>query len=74
MSDIKPSFVEVYQPANHAQLALLRPALDNAGIRYFVKNEFASTGTRVATGADALSLMVANDDAEEASALIAEML
>jgi hypothetical protein len=74
MSDTRPSFVEVYQPTNHAELALLHPALDHAGIRYFVKNEFASIGARVATGADALSLMVATEDVVEARALIAEIL
>jgi hypothetical protein len=54
----RAAFVEVYRPANHAELALLRPALEQAGIRFFVKNEFASMGARSATGADELSLMV----------------
>jgi hypothetical protein len=72
MSAIEPSFVEVYQPANHAELALLRPVPDSAGIRYFVKNEFASIGARVATGGDTLGLMVAIEDVSSARAIIGE--
>ena len=73
MPDTRPDFVELYRPANHAQLALLRPALDAAGIQYFVKNEFASIGARVATGADELSLMVAAAQFDEAHRLIEEI-
>jgi hypothetical protein len=52
----------------------VRPLLDHAGIRYFVKNEFASMGARVATGADELSLMVATPQAAEARRLLAEIV
>lgn len=72
--DSKPAFVEVYRPAHHAELALLRLALEDAGIQYYVKNEFASIGARAATGADELSLMVAAAQADEARALIASVL
>jgi len=74
MSDVTPAFIELYRPANHAELALLRPALDDAGIQYFVKNEFATIGARAATGADELSLMVATAHLEQARGLIAEIL
>lgn len=74
MSDDKPAFVEIYRPAHHAELALLRPALDDAGIQYYVKNEFASIGARAATGADELSLMVAAAQVDEARELIAGVL
>jgi len=74
MSDTRPAFVEVYRPASHAELAVLRPALDAAGIHYFVKNEFASMGARAATGADELGLMVATSEADDARALIVEVL
>jgi hypothetical protein len=74
MSDTKPAFVELYRPGSHADLALLRAALDDAGIRYFVKNEFATIGARAAIGADELSLMVAAADAVEARQLISEIL
>jgi hypothetical protein len=74
MPDPEPAFVEIYRPANHAELALLRPALDTAGIQYFIKNEFASIGARVATGADELSLMVVTTQADEARRLVAEIV
>jgi hypothetical protein len=74
MSDTKPAFVELYRPGSHAELALLRAALDDAGIRYFVKNEFATIGARAAVGADELSLMVATNHADEARRLITEIL
>jgi hypothetical protein len=74
MSDTKPAFVELYRLGCHAELALLRAALDDAGIQYFVKNEFATIGARAAIGADELSLMVAATDAVEARQLITEIL
>jgi hypothetical protein len=74
MSDTRPAFVELYRPANHAELALLRPALDEAGIQYFVKNEFATIGALAATGADELSIMVAAAQLEEARRLLAAIL
>jgi len=74
MPHVPSRFVEVYRPAHHAELALLRPALDAHGFRYYVRNEFASIGARAATGADELSLMVAADQAEEARAVVAEVL
>jgi len=74
MSNTKPAFVEVYRPGSHTELALLRAALDDAGIRYFVKNEFATIGALAAVGADELSLMVAAADAAEARELITEIL
>jgi hypothetical protein len=74
MPDATPAFVEIYRPANHAELALLRPALDDAGIQYFVKNEFATIGARAATGADELGLMVAAAHVDQARGLITEIL
>ena len=74
MSDTKPAFVELYRPGSHADLALLRAVLDDAGIQYFVKNEFATIGALAAIGADELSLMVAATDAVEARQLISEIL
>lgn len=74
MADPHPAFVEVYRPANHTELALVRTALAAAGIQYFIKNEFASIGARVATGADELSLMVAAPQADEARHLLATIL
>jgi hypothetical protein len=74
MSPAGPAFVELYRPANHAELALLRPALDDAGIQYFVKNEFASIGARAATGADELSLMVAAAHLDEARRIVTEIV
>jgi hypothetical protein len=69
-----PAFVEVYRPAHHAELALLRVALDAAGIPHFVKNEFASLGARAATGADEMGLMVPAERADEARDVIADSL
>ena len=69
-----PAFVEVYRPANHAELALLRPALEHAGIRFYVKNEFASMGARSATGVDELSVMVEAPAAANARAIIQSTL
>ena len=74
MNAPSPSFVEVYRPASHAELALLRPALEHAGIRYYVKNEFASLGALAATGADELSLMVPPAQREAARRLIEEIV
>jgi hypothetical protein len=70
MSAAQPQFVEVYRPAGHAELALLRPALDQAGIQYFVKNEYAGIGAR----AGELSLMVHAAQADEARALIVDIV
>lgn len=64
------AFVEIYRPAHHAELALLRLALEHAGIRFYVKNEYASIGARSATGADELSLMVEATAATEARSVI----
>ncbi|MDH4044326.1 MAG: DUF2007 domain-containing protein [Gemmatimonadota bacterium] len=69
-----PAFIEVYRPASHAELALIRPALEQAGIQYYVKNEFASLGARAATGADELSLMVPPAQCEAAQQLIADIV
>lgn len=69
-----PTFVEVYRPANHTELAVVRMALDAAGIQCFVKNEFASMGARAATGSDELGLMVRSDQAHDARAVITEAL
>jgi hypothetical protein len=70
MSPAPPLFVEIYRPADLAELALLRPSLDQAGIHYFVKNEFAGFGAR----AGELRLMVRTGEADEARALIADLL
>jgi len=70
----QPAFVEVYRPADHAELAVVRIALEAAGVRYFVKNEFASLGARAATGADELGVMVRSDQSDTARLAITEAL
>lgn len=51
-------FVEVYRAANHAELIAIRLELDARGVRYYVKNEFASLGSLSAIGGNELSVMV----------------
>jgi hypothetical protein len=67
-------FVDVYHPASHEELMLLRIAMEGAGIRYFVKNEFATLGSPSAVGSDELSLMVETDRATEAHGLVRQAL
>jgi len=67
-----PTFVEVYRPADHTELAVVRIALEGAGIPHYVKNEFASLGARAATGADEMSIMVPPARGDEARRVILE--
>lgn len=68
------SFIEVYRPEHHGELALIRARLDAAGLRYYVKNEAATLGALSSIGADELILMVEADRADEAAALVHEVL
>ncbi|HEX9631944.1 MAG TPA: DUF2007 domain-containing protein [Gemmatimonadales bacterium] len=68
------AFVDVYRPASHAELAVVRMALEADGIQYCVKNQVASMSVRAATGADELSVMVRPDQADAARPAITEAL
>jgi hypothetical protein len=58
-------FVEVYRAANHAELIAIRLELEARGVRYYVKNEFASLGSLSAIGGNELSVMVEASRAPE---------
>ncbi len=60
-----PAFVEVYRPANHAELVAVRHVLDGMPVRYFVRNEYAARGTP-SIGCDELIVMVETARAAEA--------
>ncbi|NIM49986.1 MAG: hypothetical protein GTN78_22420 [Gemmatimonadales bacterium] len=68
------SFIEVYRPEHHRELALIKARLDAAGLRYYVKNEAATLGALSSIGGDELILMIEADRADEAAVLIAEVL
>ena len=67
-------FAEVYRPANHAELGLVKSYLDEAGIQYFVKNELASIGAFVATGDSEIIIMAETSRTAEAGKLIRSFL
>jgi hypothetical protein len=60
------TYVEIYRPASHAELAVIRVRLKHAGIQHYVKNEFASLGSLSAIGVDQLILMAESRRAGEA--------
>ncbi len=74
MQEGNQSFVDVYHPASHEELAVLRLALDAAAIHHFVKNEYATLGSRGAIGSDQLAIMVEAARADEAGHLIRSAL
>ena len=63
-------FAEVCRARNHAELALIRVELRQAGIRHFVQNEFAAMGAVAGIGAEQLVVMVEAARQREAAELI----
>lgn len=69
-----PALTEVYRPARHGELALIKARLDAAGIRYHVKNELATLGSLAAVGSEQLIVMVETVRAAEARRIVEEVV
>ncbi len=68
--------VELYSPEGEPQLAVLKSVLDGAGIRFFVYNDTIGSmlaGPRIAH-CNRKQILVAEEDLEEARALLSEFL